>query len=207
MIKVIPIASRYLSLLSYILADEEAGECVVVDPAKEISGYLDRALKVTAVVNTHIHFDHTLGIAGFGKSIKAMAHELENRTFYRITNRFITSMISGMKAPKISFSLKDGDSIKLGKTNIKVIHTPGHSPGSICLYWEGNLVSGDTMFIGGVGRTDIPHGSSSTLKKSLQRLLELPGETLIWPGHAYSSKYPVTLEENRRAIVWMMNSL
>jgi len=207
MIKITPVASKYFSLLSYIIADEEAGECLVVDPAKEISGYLDKALKVSAVVNTHIHFDHTLGIAGFGKSIKVMAHGRENRTFYRITNRFISTIVSGRKAPKISFSLKDGDVIRLGKNDIRVIHTPGHSPGSICLYWDGNLVSGDTMFIGGVGRTDIPHGSSSALKKSLQRLLELPGETLIWPGHAYSGRYPVTLEENRRAIVWMMNSL
>jgi len=189
MIKVIPFESRYFSLLSYILADHDRGECIIIDPAREISSSIENPLKIKSVINT----------------IKA--HKLENKPLYRLTNTLISSVMAGKKPPKTSFSLEDGDEIALGGTIIRILHTPGHSPGSICLYWDGNLISGDTMFTGGIGRTDIPHGSSTSIKKSLAMLLDLPDDTLIWPGHVYGSRYPLTLKENRRAVVWSMNSL
>jgi hydroxyacylglutathione hydrolase len=207
MIQVIPFESRYFSLLSYILADHDRGECIIVDPAREISSYLESSLKVKSVINTHIHFDHTLGNPIVGRPSPIKAHELENKTLYRLTNTLISSVMAGKKPLKTSFSLKDGDEIALDKTTIRILHTPGHSPGSICLYWEGNLISGDTMFTGGIGRTDIPLGSSISIKKSLAMLLDLPDDTLVWPGHVYGSRYPVTLKENRRAVVWSINSL
>jgi hydroxyacylglutathione hydrolase len=207
MINVIPFESRYFSLLSYILADYDAGECIVIDPAREIASYIDSSFKIKTVINTHIHFDHTLGnsfISRFG-SIKA--HKLENKTLYRLMNTLVSSMISGKKSPKIDFILTEDVRITLGETTVHILHTPGHSPGSICLYWDGNLISGDTIFTGGIGRTDIPHGSGTSMKESLRILLDLPDDTLIWPGHVYGSKYPVTLNENRRAVAWSMNSL
>jgi len=207
MIKVIPFESRYFSLLSYILADYDAGECIIVDPAREIASSIDSSLKIKSVINTHIHFDHTLGNPFFGRLSPIKAHKLENKPLYRLTNTLISSVMAGKKPSKTDFSLRDGDEIALGETMIRILHTPGHSPGSICLYWDGNLISGDTMFTGGIGRTDIPHGSSVSIKKSLGMLLDLPDDTLIWPGHVYGSKYPVTLNENRRAVVWSMNSL
>jgi len=73
----------------------------------------------------------------------------------------------------------------VGDNLIKVLHTPGHSPGSICLYWDGNLISGDLVFAEGIGRTDIPGGSMSLLKKSIRDIMTLPGDTIIWPGHSY----------------------
>ncbi len=207
MIKVIPFESRYFSLLSYILADYDAGECIIVDPAREISSTIESSLKIKSVINTHIHFDHTLGNPFLGRLSPIKAHKLENKPLYRLTNTLISSVMAGKKAPKTSFSLNDGDKVSLGETMIRILHTPGHSPGSICLYLDGNLISGDTMFTGGIGRTDIPHGSSMSIKKSLSMLLDLPDDTLIWPGHVYGSRYPVTLKENRRAVVWSVNSL
>ena len=207
MIKVIPIESRYFSLLSYILADYDAGECIVIDPAREIASFIDGSLNITTVINTHIHFDHTLGNPVVSRFSPIKAHKLENKTLYQLTNTIVSSMIAGKKPPKTEFTLTEGVIITLGETKISVLHTPGHSPGSICLYWDGNLISGDTIFTGGIGRTDIPHGSSASMKESLRTLLDLPDNTLIWPGHVYGSKYPVALNENRRAVVWSMNSL
>jgi len=207
MIKVIPFESRYFSLLSYILADHDRGECIIIDPAREISSSIENPLKIKSVSNTHIHFDHTQGNPFVGRLSPIKAHKLENKPLYRLTNTLISSVMAGKKPPKTSFSLEDGDEIALGGTIIRILHTPGHSPGSICLYWDGNLISGDTMFTGGIGRTDIPHGSSTSIKKSLAMLLDLPDDTLIWPGHVYGSRYPLTLKENRRAVVWSMNSL
>jgi hydroxyacylglutathione hydrolase len=207
MIQVIPFESRYFSLLSYILADYDAGECIIIDPAKEISSSIENSLKIKSVINTHIHFDHTLGNPFVGRLNPIKAHKLENKPLYRLTNTLISSVIAGKKPKKTYFTLADGDEIALGGTMIRILHTPGHSPGSICLYWNGNLISGDTMFSGGIGRTDIPHGSSISIKKSLGILLDLPDDTLIWPGHVYGSRYPVMLKENRRAVVWSVNSL
>ncbi len=207
MIRVIPFESRYFSLLSYILADYDKGECLIIDPAREISSSIESSLKIKSVINTHIHFDHTLGNPFLGRLSLIKAHKLENKPLYRLTNTLISSVMARKKPPKTSFSLKDGDEIALGETIIRILHTPGHSPGSICLYWDGNLISGDTIFTGGIGRTDIPLGSSMSIKKSLAILLDLPDDTLIWPGHVYGSRYPVTLKENRRAVVWSVNSL
>lgn len=208
MIEVIPLESRYFSLLSYILADHDAGECIVIDPAREIASRIDNSLKLKYVINTHIHFDHTLGNPFFnGRSGPIKAHRLENKLLYRFTNTIISSFIAGRRPPKTDFSLSENDVMLLGRTTIQIFHTPGHSPGSVCLYWDGNLISGDTVFVGGIGRTDIPHGSRNSIKASIRRLIELPDDTLIWPGHAYGSRYPVTMKDNRRAIVWAMNSL
>jgi hydroxyacylglutathione hydrolase len=207
MINVIPFESRYFSLRSYILADYDAGECLVIDPAREISSYIENPLKIKAVINTHIHFDHTLGNPFFSGLCPIKAHKLENKTLYRLMNTFISSVIAGKKPPKTDFILTEDIKINIGETTVRILHTPGHSPGSICLYWDGNLISGDTIFTGGIGRTDIPHGSSTSMKESLKILLDLPDDTLIWPGHVYGSKYPVTMKENRRTVVWFMNSL
>jgi hydroxyacylglutathione hydrolase len=207
MIKVIPFESRYFSLLSYTLADYDAGECIVIDPAKEIATSIESPFKIKTVINTHIHFDHTLGNPFIGKLSSIKAHKLENKTLYRLMNTLVSSVISGRKPPKTDFILTGDVKITLGETTVRILHTPGHSPGSICLYWDGNLISGDTIFTDGIGRTDIPHGSSTSMKESLRMLLDLPEDTLIWPGHVYGSKYPVTLKENRRAVAWSVNSL
>lgn len=93
--------------------------------------------------------------------------------------------------------MTDGDVIRIGKTGLKVIHTPGHTPGAICLYGEGNLFTGDTLFVGAVGRTDMKGGSFETLLDSLKKLLTLPPETRVWPGHDYGDAPVSTLARER----------
>jgi glyoxylase-like metal-dependent hydrolase (beta-lactamase superfamily II) len=89
--------------------------------------------------------------------------------------------------------VRDGDFLKIGQTGLKVIHTPGHTPGSICLYGDGNLFTGDTLFVGAVGRTDLKGGSLDTLLASLRKLISLPSETRVWPGHNYGDAPVSTL--------------
>ena len=94
--------------------------------------------------------------------------------------------------------VKDGDFIDLGQTGLKVLHTPGHTPGSICLYGAGNLFTGDTLFVGAVGRTDMRGGSFDTLLNSLRKLLTLPSKTLVWPGHHYGDAPVSTLAREEK---------
>jgi glyoxylase-like metal-dependent hydrolase (beta-lactamase superfamily II) len=196
------------SILSYIIRDTVSGECFIVDPHPGLIGSLDRDLKIKAVINTHIHFDHTLGNPAFRSVAPVWAHCLERRVLYYAANMFFTTLFSGRIPGRIDFRLTEGETLKLGDESISVMHTPGHSPGSLCLYWPGNLISGDTIFVAGVGRTDLPLGRTADLKDSVKRLMDyLPGDTLIWPGHNYASQYPITMAANRRALVWVLNNL
>lgn len=196
------------SILSYVISESGSGECFIVDPHPGLLKALNGGLKIKAVINTHIHFDHTLGNPRFRGKAPVWAHRAERRVLYYAANMAFTAMISGRVPGRIDFRLSEGDTLTLGSERITVLHTPGHSPGSLCLYWPGNLISGDTVFVSGVGRTDLPLGSAPDLKNSIRRLIEqLPGETLVWPGHNYAAQYPVTMAVNRRALVWAMNSL
>ena len=207
MLEVTPIETPQFNLLSYIIRDAAAGACIVVDPPKEIGACLSNGTKVQAVINTHIHFDHTLGNPYFRGKTPILAHRADRKILYCVANALFTTLFSGRIPPRIAFTLSHGDVITLGEEKLTVIHTPGHSPGSICLYWPDNLISGDTIFAGGIGRTDIPLGDSAALKESIKQLMELPDDTLIWPGHNYGMKYPVTMKINRRALVWAMDSM
>lgn len=196
------------NILSYVIRDTASGECIVVDPHPALITAVGRDLKVKAVVNTHIHFDHMLGNPAFRGIAPIWAHRGERRALYYAANMFFTVLMSGRLPGRIDFRLSEGDTLTIGGERITVLHTPGHSPGSLCLYWPGNLIAGDTIFVAGVGRTDLPLGSAPDLRRSIQRLIDqIPGDTLIWPGHNYAAQYPVSMAANRRALVWAMNSL
>ncbi|MBN1636396.1 MAG: MBL fold metallo-hydrolase [Deltaproteobacteria bacterium] len=208
MIDVIQIPTTRFTLLSYILKDQETGEALVIDPPKEIGRWLEReTLNILAVINTHTHPDHTQGNLFFHGGIPILAHPAEKSFMLRAINSIYTLLSSRKTQPKIDFSLNEGNHLSLGDTTIEVIHTPGHSPGSVCLYWPGNLIAGDTVFAVGIGRSDIPGGNNTMMKQSLERILELPEDTLLWPGHFYDEKYCARLRDSRRTIVWCMNNL
>jgi glyoxylase-like metal-dependent hydrolase (beta-lactamase superfamily II) len=95
--------------------------------------------------------------------------------------------------------LTDGDRVDIGNCFLKVLHTPGHTPGSICLYAQGHIFTGDTLFVGGVGRTNLPGGSMKQLLKSIhEKIYTLPGNTIVWPGHDYGSSSRSTVENEKR---------
>ncbi|MFC2140234.1 MBL fold metallo-hydrolase [Candidatus Auribacterota bacterium] len=169
---------------SYLIADEDNKEGLVIDPAWEINKILNEAKKedihIIYIVNTHYHIDHTNGNQEILKRTRAklIAHEKE------------IDYIS----PPPDIKVKDLDTIKLGKLEIKIIHTPGHSEGGICLLVENNLFTGDTLFVEGAGRTDLPGGDSKTLYSSLEKLKKLDDDLTVYPGHFYGPKKHATLK-------------
>lgn len=170
---------------SYIIADEKTGEAAVVDPSfnvEEITCILkERNLRLKFVIDTHGHTDHTAGNAQL-KSVfgaKVVAHKVS-------------------KVDK-DVSVTDGDRIELGSLVIRVIHTPGHTPDGICLLVDNKLLTGDTLFVGECGRTDLPGGSPEQLYHSLfDKLVKLDDAVEVYPGHDYGPEPHSTIGEQKR---------
>ncbi|UCC23366.1 MAG: MBL fold metallo-hydrolase [Planctomycetota bacterium] len=178
----------------YILReDESAGDCLVVDTALEAGGLIDfldeRKLNPVAVVLTHGHADHITGVEllrGKLPDIKVFIHKLDAEMLTGALSNL--SLMAGMRfsTDPADFILEEGDVVEQAGVKLKVLHTPGHTPGGICLYSEdeGIVFSGDALFCGGVGRTDFPGGSMTQLLKSIrEKLLILPEDTVVYPGH------------------------
>ena len=188
-----------MAVFSYIVGCEQEKEGLIIDPAGSESKIVSRAeglgLTIRYVVNTHAHADHTCGnravLAKTGADL--VAHQDDAREILKGLNRAFSLAMGKIPSPAPRVLVSDGDIIPIGKTGLKVIHTPGHTPGSICLYGEGNLFTGDTLFVGAVGRTDMKGGSLEILLDSLKKLLTLPPETRVWPGHDYGDAPVSTL--------------
>ncbi len=170
---------------SYIIADEGTGDAVVVDPSFNGDAIIllarKNGLRIRYVVNTHHHVDHTMDNSKikscFGSKI--VAHRL-SRT-------------------EKDIEVGDGDVLKIDGLNIKVIYTPGHTPDSICLLFDKKLLTGDTLFVGECGRTDLPGGSTAEMYNSLfNKLMKLDDGTEVFPGHDYGSKPHSTIGEEKR---------
>lgn len=173
----------------YLLRAEN-GQGLIVDPGDEperlLSTVRQLALTPIAVVLTHAHFDHMDGAAKIcaALSIPLWVHEADAPAL----NNPMTSLYDWFGRamplfPAAGRCLREGDVLAFGGEQLTVLATPGHTPGSICLLGEGVLFSGDTLFAGGVGRMDFPGGDSAALRRSLCRLMELPPETAVYPGH------------------------
>ncbi len=208
MLDVRQIASSSFALLSYVLTDTETGQSMVIDPPADMDTRVNLdSLRIESVINTHIHPDHTMGNHLFADKIPILAHPGDSGFFNRLASSSLAAIFTARIPPKISFTLSEGTELALGRTPIRVMHTPGHSPGSICLFWPGNLITGDTIFVQGIGRTDIPGGSQVDIKKSIGRILTLPEDTRIWPGHYYGDRYTATLEEVAPSLRCIVDSM
>ncbi len=195
-----------MAVFCYIIGDPASGSCALIDPAFETGRILKEVkrsgLRVTHVINTHCHSDHTAGNASVIASTGArlLIHKLDAKRLEGILNASFSKILGGGRSPTPDVLLEDGDIIQIGEISIKVIHTPGHTPGGICLYADGNLFTGDSLFVGAVGRTDLPGGSSKRLIRSIhEKLYSLPGETKVWPGHDYGGRPYSTIEEQKRS--------
>jgi hydroxyacylglutathione hydrolase len=177
-----------LKVNSYILWDEESSEAVCLDPGEpvqEILAVLDKEkLKLEYILLTHGHCDHILGVSALKAATKApvLIHAADAAM---LTNPSLNlSVLFGMEVTlSADRLLTDGEILCLGAKMLKVEHTPGHSPGSICLTLPGLIFSGDLLFAGSIGRTDLPGGDQGTLRQSLFKLLKYPDETRVFPGH------------------------
>jgi glyoxylase-like metal-dependent hydrolase (beta-lactamase superfamily II) len=174
----------------YIVGCEETKEGAIIDPggdAKRILAEVERlGLKIKYVINTHGHFDHTLANKEVVKATGAplAIHSADASMLTQGGGARFFGII-GKASPPADVILDEGQVLTLGQIELQVLHTPGHSPGSICLYSEdeGVLFDGDVLFNMGMGRYDLPGGSYSVLMESIQRLLALPDETTVYPGH------------------------
>jgi glyoxylase-like metal-dependent hydrolase (beta-lactamase superfamily II) len=170
---------------SYIIADEHTKEAIVVDPSynvEEIIKIIDsNRLSLKYVFNTHCHGDHTAG----NSELKA---------------RYGSYVVSHSSSPiPKDLSVNDGDTIKLGEITVRVIHTPGHSSDSICLLVDGKILTGDTLFVGECGRTDLAGGDPRQMYRSLfEKIMTLSDDIEVYPGHDYGQLPKSTIGHERR---------
>ena len=173
----------------YIVMDEETKEAVVLDPGGDVDD-IEKVLqslgaKVKYIALTHGHFDHTTGVDGLEAITKAeVAIGKEDNEMILKDVQYYGPFIEG----GADITLNHGDALKFGKHTMKVIHTPGHTPGGVCFLIENMLFSGDTLFKGSIGRSDLAGGDGETLIRSIkERLVVLPKETIVYPGHGPST--------------------
>jgi len=200
-----------MSVCCYLLVCEETGEAVVIDPGGDemliLAEVAQAGAKVRFIVNTHGHPDH---VAANGPLKKATGAEIvmhgEDAVFFgRPEVEQYFSALGLPPSPPPDRLVKDGERIDFGRESLQVIHTPGHTPGGICLYSAPELFTGDTLFVGGVGRTDFPGGDGPQLYRAIQeKILTLPDTTRVWPGHGYGGQSS-TIGEERRANPFLTN--
>jgi hydroxyacylglutathione hydrolase len=175
---------------SYLFGCPKSRDAAVVDPAFDVEKILKQAstdgYRVTTIFATHSHYDH---IGEVGKVVqetgaKIVAHRLE-------------ADIGGMNHLSVDRIVEDEDEIKIGQVNVRIIHTPGHTPGGICLLLDDEkLITGDTLFVGDCGRVDLPGGSAQDLYESIQyKLKSLNRDVEVYPGHHYGEKPFSTIGE------------
>jgi hydroxyacylglutathione hydrolase len=174
----------------YLVYCDTTRECAVVDPGAEheliFLAIAEDELKPVLLINTHGHVDHT----GANRDVKEhfgtpiAIHAADGALLGKIQQLELSLFLGAKDSPPADRTLRDGDVVRIGDGQLRVLHTPGHSPGSISLLGDGFVLSGDTLFMEGVGRTDLPGGSRLQLVRSIrEKLMTLPDETIVLPGH------------------------
>ena len=193
----------------YLIGDPATRKAAAVDPAWDVPAILDLAeqdgLAIDKILITHYHQDH-LGGRMMGHNIQGAA-ELVARIAAKVyVNKHEAAgvkQVSGLSDSDI-VKVDAGDVVKVGSLDVKFLHTPGHTPGSQCFLVNGNLVSGDTLFVNSCGRVDLPGSDPEAMYLSLnQTLRNLPDETVVYPGHAYAPESQTTIGAQKRSNMYM----
>jgi hydroxyacylglutathione hydrolase len=194
----------HMAVFAYLVGDEKSGEALVIDPAADTDGIIAAAekkkVRIMYVVNTHGHVDHIGGNGEIKRKTGAeiIIHE-EDADMLVSTPPAVLRMFDAKPSPPADRTVKDGDCIAVGGIRLQVIHTPGHSPGSMVLYAGGYAFTGDTLFVEAVGRTDLPGGSGEVMFDSIQRkICTLPDETVVMPGHNYGCSPTSTVGHEKK---------
>lgn len=202
-------AAGQMANFMYLVGDRETRECVLVDPAWDVAGLVGEAqkddMKIVGALVTHYHPDH-VGGALFGLEIDGLARLLALNPCPIYVNKheadgvqFVTG-ISDTDMKKVD----SGDTLRVGNVEIRFLHTPGHTPGSQCFVVRDRLVSGDTLFIGGCGRVDLPGSDPAQMYESLtQKLAKLPDDVVLYPGHDYADRPTSTMADEKRTNAYL----
>jgi glyoxylase-like metal-dependent hydrolase (beta-lactamase superfamily II) len=198
-----PMARQMVNFV-YLIGDRQTGDAVIVDPAYDIPGLLavleQDGMRCAGALATHYHPDHVGGtMGGFSipgvdellaaTSVPIHVQDDEAQWVLRVTNVSEGDLVRH----------QSGDTVMVGEIPIELIHTPGHTPGSQCFFVDGCLVSGDTLFLEGCGRTDLPGGDPAALYDSLNhQLSKVPDDAILFPGHLYSPEPSATMADTRR---------
>jgi hydroxyacylglutathione hydrolase len=187
----------------WVIGNRRTGEAVCIDPGDQPDEILamarDMGVTIKAIANSHAHVDHILGVRGVQSvtGAKFYMHQEERPIAARAVE---TAQMFGQPAeppPDADFFPEDGDSIEVAGVKLTVIHTPGHTPGSLSYYSEGLLFSGDTLFAGSIGRTDLPGGDyDQEMASIIDKLLVLPDDTVVLPGHMMETRIGAEKEMN-----------
>jgi len=197
-----PVAQQMVNF-TYLIGDRETGECLVVDPAYDPGALVAAAaadgMVVTGALVTHYHADHCGGTM-MGISINGIVELLEHSAVpihvQRDEAEWITKT-TGVGAPDL-VEHQGGDVVMVGEIPVELLHTPGHTPGSQCFFVDNRLVAGDTLFLEGCGRTDLPGGDPEALYHSLHDTLgKVPGDAVLFPGHQYSAAPSASMDDTR----------
>ena len=195
--------ARQMVNFVYLIGDRASGEAVVVDPAYDPQGILDVLaeddMTLTGALATHYHPDHVGGdMMGF--SITGVAELLELTSVpvhVQDDEGHLVTRVTGVTDANL-VRHASGDVVRVGAVDIELIHTPGHTPGSQCFFVDNRLVAGDTLFLEGCGRTDLPGGDPRAMYESItQRLARIPDDAILFPGHLYSPEPSASMGDTR----------
>ncbi|MBI4885212.1 MAG: MBL fold metallo-hydrolase [Actinobacteria bacterium] len=196
-----PIAQQMVNFV-YVIGDRSTSECVLIDPAYSVNELLDivegEGMRVTGILATHFHADH-IGGNLMGHHLEGVATLLDRIDCPVHVQRDETPWVtrtSGLTVDQL-VQHSGGDKVRVGDIDITLVHTPGHTPGSQCFHVDGRLVSGDTLFLDGCGRTDFPGSDPAAMYDSLQTLAAMPDGTIVFPGHHYSPPASATIDSIR----------
>ena len=193
----------------YLIGDTDTHKAAVVDPAWDVDAILEFARKegyeIDKILITHYHPDH-LGGSMMGTSVQGAAEMLERikvKVYVNKAEAEGTKRVAGLSDSDLVV-VEAGDVVKIGEIPVKFLHTPGHTPGSQCFLVEGNLISGDTLFVNSCGRVDLPGSDPEAMYYSLNHTLKnLDDATVVYPGHAYSSESSTTIANQKRHNMYM----
>jgi glyoxylase-like metal-dependent hydrolase (beta-lactamase superfamily II) len=192
-----PLATQMVNF-SYLIGDRATNEALVIDPAYGVGELVDAAgadgMRVVGALVTHHHPDH-VGGSMMGYTIEGLSELLSTVHVPVHANRHEASLVTrvtGLGAHDV-VAHDGGDVVAVGAIEVELMHTPGHTPGSQCFLVDGMLVAGDTLFLEGCGRTDLPGGDPEAMYESLQKLASLPDSTVVYPGHRYSVASTATI--------------
>jgi hydroxyacylglutathione hydrolase len=200
-----PVARQMVNFV-YLIGDRETGDAMAVDPAYGVRELVETAgadgLRITGALVTHYHPDHVGGdLMGYpiegARELLAMDGVDASLHVQRAEAPWVKRVTGASDSDLVVHD--SGDEVQIGDISVRLVHTPGHTPGSQCFIVDGRLVAGDTLFLEGCGRTDLPGGDAEAMYESItQRLASIPDDTVLFPGHLYSPESSATLGETRR---------